>query len=853
MSGWVRVRRRSAGAWRFGLLYVVGHVLWLVAGPGLALAAAPGDGPPRSGGTAGAGETVLPRPLEPIRPEYPEGAAGDAAVRLEVVVGVDGAVQSMRVVDGDPPFSTSAMAAVARARFAPAKRGDRAIVARFLLDVRVEEPPPPAAEGAAPTADAAPANVSPDARGAGSANGAAAENAAPAASPPEASAALIAAPAPGAPIPPIAPGSRRRPMPIAPEVLPPIDVSVDGDRWAPPAPHAAGTHLSPAAAARLPGAFGDTFRAVEALPGVVPYASGLAYFFVRGAPPTSTGYFLDGIPVPLLFHVGAGPSVVAPSLISGVDFYPGAYPASFGRQVGGVLAGQLATPPARFSAEATLRFADAGAMVTAPLAGDRGVAFAAGRFSFTQALVPLITPGMSLGYWDYQVGVSYRPSAAEHVRLLAFGADDWLTQERRGNPRTLYHAQFHRVDLAYERGPGEPAGKRLAGALFGSDEVVEGPSDTRGRVRVAGTIGLDRSRLVGQGDIHGVLGQVRALGELPLHPTLRVRAGADALAESRDLDRSPMREWPSGDDGSFAETFADRAVGTYGAFADLVFRPRPFVELVAGVRADLFADPGGAATGVDPRATARVSLLPWLTSVTAFGVAHQRPSFVLPMPAVVPAADELVLQEALQMSQGVEVRLPARVTFQATGFLHELHNVTDYFATCWRRAEECRFFTPARGRSYGLELLLQRPLTERLGGQIAYTLSRSERTVGQETFAADTDRTHVVHVVLGWKPLPGLVASARITAYSGRPFTLSAGRRNIARGPGFFRLDARVAKTWRLGRTAHLSVAAEGLNITLSKEAIDVDCRSPVQLGQSCGPQELGPITIPSLGVSGGF
>ena len=34
----------------------------------------------------------------------------------------------------------------------------------------------------------------------------------------------------------------------------------------------------------MPGAFGDSFRAIEALPGVTPLVSGLPYFFVRGAP-----------------------------------------------------------------------------------------------------------------------------------------------------------------------------------------------------------------------------------------------------------------------------------------------------------------------------------------------------------------------------------------------------------------------------------------------------------------------------------------------------------------------------------------------------------------------------------------
>jgi hypothetical protein len=62
----------------------------------------------------------------------------------------------------------------------------------------------------------------------------------------------------------------------------------------------------------LPGAFGDPFRAIEVLPGVTPIATGLPYFYVRGAPPGNVGYFLDGVRVPYLYHIGLGPSVIHP-------------------------------------------------------------------------------------------------------------------------------------------------------------------------------------------------------------------------------------------------------------------------------------------------------------------------------------------------------------------------------------------------------------------------------------------------------------------------------------------------------------------------------------------------------------
>src|SRR5690606_27714002 len=55
---------------------------------------------------------------------------------------------------------------------------------------------------------------------------------------------------------------------------------------------------------QIPGTFGDPFRAVEIMPGVTPVVSGLPFFFVRGAPPGNVGYYLDGVRIPLLFHVG---------------------------------------------------------------------------------------------------------------------------------------------------------------------------------------------------------------------------------------------------------------------------------------------------------------------------------------------------------------------------------------------------------------------------------------------------------------------------------------------------------------------------------------------------------------------
>jgi len=79
------------------------------------------------------------------------------------------------------------------------------------------------------------------------------------------------------------------------------------------------------------------------------------------------GYFVDGIRVPLLFHIGVGQGVIHPGLIDRVDFFPGAAPASHGGVAGAIIEGQTKEPAAARHGE---RHAGAGGAQLQP--GDQG-------------------------------------------------------------------------------------------------------------------------------------------------------------------------------------------------------------------------------------------------------------------------------------------------------------------------------------------------------------------------------------------------------------------------------------------------------------------------------------------------
>jgi outer membrane receptor protein involved in Fe transport len=128
----------------------------------------------------------------------------------------------------------------------------------------------------------------------------------------------------------------------------------------------------------LPGAFGDPLRTIDLMPGIVPVVSGLPFFYVRGPPPGNTGYFVDGVRVPLVFHLAIGPSVVHPALIDRVDFYPGGYPARFGRFIGGIVDAQTRGDAPAPTVQGNLRLLDVGGLAETPFAGGRGSALVAG-------------------------------------------------------------------------------------------------------------------------------------------------------------------------------------------------------------------------------------------------------------------------------------------------------------------------------------------------------------------------------------------------------------------------------------------------------------------------------------------
>jgi hypothetical protein len=230
---------------------------------------------------------------------------------------------------------------------------------------------------------------------------------------------------------------------------------------------------------QLPGSFGDAFRAIEAMPGVTPLVSGVPCFLVRGAPPGNTGFFIDGVRVPALFHLGVGAAVVHPSLIDRVDFYPGAYPARFGRFTGGILSGEIAHLPESAHEEASIRLVDAGGLLSAPVADGRGDVLISGRYGYPGPLVSVFDPNVGLSYWDYQARARWKLSDHDQIGVFGFGSFDSLSARNAtsGQMEQVLGIQFHRVDLRWDRQT-SPTGSLRVALTLGYDRSAAGGSNS---------------------------------------------------------------------------------------------------------------------------------------------------------------------------------------------------------------------------------------------------------------------------------------------------------------------------------------------------------------------------------------
>lgn len=611
---------------------------------------------------------------------------------------------------------------------------------------------------------------------------------------------------------------------------------------------------------RIPGTFGDPFRVVGTLPGAGSVMSMSPYPVVRGTHPGATGYLVDGVPVPQLFHLLGGPAVIHPEFIDRVDFYPGAFPVRFGGYIGGIVDGvSRRSRPDERRLEAALDLTAAGGYARGAL-GDSGVTgTAAFRYGYPGLLLDALQSEAFLRYWDYQ-GRLDGAVWGGRWRLFGFGAYDEFGQR---DPEELSDGDrfvrsefgFHRLDVGWRRtlsgGRGQDSYQLTLGTSV-TDGALGGFTEQQARR-------LSSSRL-----------QPRAAWERRVSPQVRINSGVEVI--SRILDVQVPVEALVGDvtdgevefdQGVLPTTEALELEGggtTVGGYVEVPAEVSNDVTVTPGIRLDVWSNRRTSQIGLDPRLAVR-----WQATMdTAYearaGVFHQPPRFVVPVPGLEEIGLARGLLRSLQASAGVQTSVARGsglgLGLELTGYYAHMDPLL--FDLTVNRDNSGRLVRPeevplteeertelaaqtvrlrsTQGRSFGVEVLLRRQRKGRLFGWVSYTLSKSERSVGGRTTPFDFDRRHIVNVVAGVALPRRWEVGVRALAQSGRPDSSPTGHNDLRLDPTV-RLDLRIDKR-AVWRDWTLEFYVDLANATVSPEPL------------SAGRDSLR-FVIPSIGVKG--
>jgi hypothetical protein len=568
---------------------------------------------------------------------------------------------------------------------------------------------------------------------------------------------------------------------------------------------------------KTPGSLGDPFRVIESLPGVTSVLLPAPLFVVRGANPGNTGFFLDDLRVPALFHLALGPSVIHPYFFDSIDFYPGGYPARYGRYVAGIVTAQTrAAPSDMVHASVDVRLFDAGALVTGPLPDGQGSVEVAARYSYTGEAVSLLSNAVQLQYWDYQLRAD-RDFGPVHLTLLAFGSSDFLSSTSPTATQTQLALRFNRISLRAKT----PA---AGGVVTGS--VALGTDHTQAPLEEEYPLTIDSLSVFPRLSFRRPMGRVAL--EVGFDGQLQHFDALTPVQRPMVLDLARVRD--------------ARLMGTY---ASLVVNAGNRLVLTPELRLDSYEVSGVEKADLGPRLSARLALGDgsWITA--AGGRFTQTPSLPLQLPGAESFGLALYgLQTSWQGSLGVGTKRAHGFELDLTGYVQRyvLTDLRDPSITTNIDPLADDFLVRRDALSYGLEVLVRRAQTERLYGWLSYTLSQNLRAFGGGVIGpSDWDQRHIVNLVVGYRIGPYTVGG-RAHFNTGRPVLVGG---SFVRLPPYYQIDLRADRRY-VFKSFALEVYAELLNSTLSTEVISL---SPTANGQTV---ENGyRIVLPSIGVHG--
>ncbi len=583
---------------------------------------------------------------------------------------------------------------------------------------------------------------------------------------------------------------------------------------------------------RAAGAAGDVSRVIGSLPSIAQTNDQVNSLVVRGGSPAENAFYIDNIEVPNINHypvLGSTAGAIGllnVDFIRDVKFSAGGFPALYGDRLSSVMdvsfrEGDREALDLQFE----LSMMGAGIVAEGPIVRDKGSWMLSARRSYIDLLIGLLGQGVPVHWSDYQGKANYEFAPGNRLTLLGIGGvDDSGTQKADalkdgesfygGLDTTEYTAGLNWFAMWGGRG-------------YSNTSVSQSFSRYKDDA-----FHTESEELARRGNNSERAWRLRNINAYRFSDSLKVQFGLELKHLITDYDNflaasTDVLGNPAPSVSRQTRVKADK----HGAFVSWSWSPLRRLTFDLGLRVDHFSY--NSQTHLSPRLALSLEVSPRTSFLASAGAFYQP----LPLRLLVQndAFKRLRDPRAYHYVLGLRRLLSDSTQLTVEGYLKDYGRfpldplqpslfIFDELFYSGTIAEHVALEDTGRARSYGVEVMVQKKLADRIYGLVSGAYFRTQyRDLMGVWRNRVYDNRYIFSVEGGWRMSPTWEFALKIAYAGGAPYTpfdleasraansgiFDPGRINAARLPAYFSLNLRVDKRFNFRASnliAYLSV-----------------------------------------------
>lgn len=541
----------------------------------------------------------------------------------------------------------------------------------------------------------------------------------------------------------------------------------------------------------------DVMKTIQMLPGVQSGTEGMAGIHVRGGGPDENLILLDGVPLYNVDHMFGFFSVFTPESVKKVSLYKGSFPARFGGRLSSVIDVRTNDGDMKnYHGMLGIGLISSKFQFEGPIKTDKTSFNVSGRRSYLDLVAKPFMPKddqFSYYFYDFNAKINHRFSDRSRLYLSFYNGRDQLSSVFKEQSDNFFWEDKTKLNWGnlsssfrwnYQINPKLFSNTTLAYTQyrFKADTKTQDKAFQHNMESSYGS------------EYNSGINDLAANIDFDYHPSPahQIKFGTGYLYHQFKPEVQSSRVY-SKEDGTLVDTtFQSHGNSLLHAhelalYAEDNIKLNERLSVNAGLHVSAFNIQGKSYASLQPRLSARLKANDDLSFKAAYTqmsqYIHLLSSYTITMPTDlwVPATKHIKPMRANQYSAGAYYTGFKGWELSAEAYYKDMRNVLEYkdgasfMGNSYNWEEKVEM---GKGRSYGLELMLQKTAGNTTGW-IAYTLAKSERKFDKEGinngewFPYRYDRRHHVNLTLSHKFSDRIDIGASWEFYTGGTTTLA--------------------------------------------------------------------------------